>query len=103
LDEGLPTHVAGKAVDRFQDVFLSAYVFSVTGLPAISLPCGLTTDGRPVGMQIIARRHRDDQAIEAGSAYEQLAPELFVRPRVHLEVVRPVSDDLNTPGVIMRR
>ena len=103
LDEGLPTHVAGKAVDRFQDVFLSAYVFSVTGLPVISLPCGLTTDGRPVGMQIIARRHRDDQAIEAGSAYEQLAPELFVRPRVHLEVVRPVSDDLNTPGVIMRR
>ncbi|MDA0306807.1 MAG: amidase [Proteobacteria bacterium] len=103
LDEALPTHISGKLIDRFQDVFLSAYAFSVTGLPAISVPCGLTNDGRPVGMQIIAKRHADDKALEAASAYEALAPELFCRPEVDVSVIKAVSEHLNTPGVTMRK
>ena len=102
LDEALPTHIGGKVIERFQDVFLSAYAFSVTGLPAISVPCGLTRDGRPVGMQIIAKRHADDKALEAASGYEMLAPELFCRPEVNISVIKPVSEHLNTPGVTMR-
>ena len=103
LDEPLPKQVGGVAVDRFQDVFLSTYVFSVTGLPMISVPCGLTKDGRPVGMQIIARRHREDQALEAASAYERLAPNLFVRPTMDLTVLKPVSGALTTPGVTIKK
>jgi amidase len=103
LDEPLPKQVGGVAVDRFQDVFLSTYVFSVTGLPMISVPCGLTKDGRPVGMQIIARRHREDQALEAASAYERLAPNLFVRPTMDLTVLKPVSEALTTPGVTIKK
>ena len=103
LDESLPTQVGGMPVDRFQDVFLSTYVFSVTGLPMISVPCGLTEDGRPVGMQIIARRHRDDQVLEAASAYERLLPGLFVRPEMDLAALKPVSDALNTPGVTIKK
>jgi amidase len=103
LDESLPTQVGDMPVDRFQDVFLSTYVFSVTGLPMISVPCGLTEDGRPVGMQIIARRHRDDQVLEAASAYERLLPGLFVRPEMDLAALKPVSDALNTPGVTIKK
>jgi amidase len=103
LDEALPTSVGGQPVARFQDVFLSTYVFSVTGLPMMSVPCGLTQDGRPVGMQIIARRLRDDAAIEAAAAYEAAAPALFRRPEIDLAAARPVSDALRTPGVVMRR
>lgn len=99
LDEPLPTTVGGKPVERFQDVFLSTYVFSVTGLPMVAMPCGLTRDGRPVGMQIIARRLRDDSALEIAAAYQSVAGELFRRPEIDLDAVKPVSEAMQTPGV----
>jgi amidase len=99
LDEPLPTTVGGKPVARFQDVFLSTYVFSVTGLPMVAMPCGLTRDGRPVGMQIIARRLRDDSALEIAAAYQSVAGELFRRPEIDLDAVKPVSEAMQTPGV----
>ena len=73
----------------------------MTGLPMISLPCGITRDGRPVGMQVIAKRFCDDQVITLGAAYEKVASEFFCRPEVDLSDVRPVSHALNTPSVFM--
>tara|TARA_B100000212_G_scaffold320487_1_gene278351 strand:- start:4413 stop:5219 length:807 start_codon:yes stop_codon:yes gene_type:complete len=101
LDEPFPSQVGGKPVERFQDVFLATYIFSVTGLPMISLPSGFTRDGRPVGMQVITKRFCDDRVIALGAAYEKMSREFFCRPEVDLSDVRPVSDDLNTPNVFM--
>lgn len=103
LDEPLPSTVGGKPVERFQDVFLSTYVFSVTGLPMTAVPCGLTQDGRPIGMQIIGRRLRDDSVLEAAAAYQSVAAELFRRPNIDLTAVKPVSDAMKTPGVSIDR
>ena len=103
LDEPLPSTVGGKPVERFQDVFMSTYVFSVTGLPMAAVPCGLTGDGRPVGMQIIGRRLRDDSVLEAAAAYQSVAPELFGRPEIDLAAVKPVSESMRTPGVSIER
>ena len=69
LDRPLPTEVGGRPVDRFYDVFLFTYAFSVTGLPAISVPCGFTSDGLPVGLQIVGHRLREDTVLEAAAAY----------------------------------
>lgn len=99
LDEPLPSTVGGMPVERFQDVFLSTYVFSVTGLPMAAVPCGLTKDGRPVGMQIIGRRLRDDSVLEAAAAYQSVAQELFRRPDIDLSALKPVSEAMKTPGV----
>ena len=103
LDEALPSTVGGKPVERFQDVFLSTYVFSVTGLPMVAVPCGLTKDGRPVGMQIIGRRLRDDSVLEAAAAYQMAAPEMFRRPEIDLAALKPVSEAMRTPGVSISR
>ncbi|MBY5760241.1 amidase [Rhizobium leguminosarum] len=35
------------------------YPFNLSGNPAASLPCGLTTNGLPVGLQVVGRRHAD--------------------------------------------
>lgn len=102
LDEALPTAVNGAPVDRFLDVFLFAYVFSVTGLPIAAVPCGLTASGLPVGMQIVARRLRDDEALRAAAAYESAHPELFARPEIDPAQARPISPDLRTTGTVMR-
>ena len=44
---------------------------TVTGLPAISVPCGFTADGLPVGVQIVGRHHDDWGVLQLAYAFEQ--------------------------------
>ncbi|MFU1794583.1 amidase [Paenibacillus azoreducens] len=46
-------------------------IFNMAETPAISIPCGLTSEGLPVGLQLVAARGREDLLIRAGYAYEQ--------------------------------
>ncbi|WP_432476640.1 amidase [Nocardioides sp. GXQ0305] len=48
------------------------YPFNMTQQPALSVPCGFTSDRRPVGLQLVAARHRDDLLLRVGHAYQQL-------------------------------
>ncbi len=45
--------------------------FNLTGLPALSLPCGFTRPGLPVGLQIVARPWAEATVLRAAFAYEQ--------------------------------
>ena len=45
--------------------------FNTLGIPALSVPCGFTTSGLPVGMQIIARAGADAQVLRVGYAFQQ--------------------------------
>jgi aspartyl-tRNA(Asn)/glutamyl-tRNA(Gln) amidotransferase subunit A len=45
--------------------------FNVWGLPAISVPCGFTKTGLPIGLQIAALHWREDLALTLAHAYEQ--------------------------------
>jgi len=42
--------------------------------PSISIPAGFTSDGLPVGLQVTARRHRDDILLRLARLYEQAYP-----------------------------
>jgi len=44
---------------------------SLAGLPALSLPCGFTASGLPMGLQLIGRRFEDGTVLRAGHAYER--------------------------------
>jgi len=44
---------------------------TVTGLPAISVPCGFTKDGLPIGLQIVGRPLGDFEVLQIGHAFEQ--------------------------------
>ena len=44
---------------------------NVWGLPAISVPCGFTTAGLPIGLQIIGPQWREDTVLKLAHAYEQ--------------------------------
>jgi aspartyl-tRNA(Asn)/glutamyl-tRNA(Gln) amidotransferase subunit A len=43
---------------------------NVTGLPALSVPCGFTTGGMPIGMQILGRPFSEPTLLTVGQAYE---------------------------------
>ena len=45
--------------------------FNVWGIPAISVPCGFTKDGLPIGLQLAAAPWREDAVLRAAHAYEQ--------------------------------
>jgi aspartyl-tRNA(Asn)/glutamyl-tRNA(Gln) amidotransferase subunit A len=45
--------------------------FNATGLPALSLPCGFTRAGLPVGLQLAGRPFDEATVLRAGHAYEQ--------------------------------
>ncbi len=45
--------------------------FNVWGLPAISVPCGFTKSGLPIGLQIAGPHWREDLVLRVASAYEQ--------------------------------
>ncbi|HMO27708.1 amidase [Enterovirga sp.] len=48
--------------------------FNMTGHPAISIPCGLASDGLPVGMQIVARHRQDAYLLRVAAAIEAILP-----------------------------
>lgn len=45
--------------------------FNLTGQPALSLPCGFTRAGLPVGLQLVGRPFEEDLLLRAGAAYER--------------------------------
>ena len=54
--------------------------FNLTGQPALSVPCGFTADGLPVGLQIVGRRQADALVLRAGAAYQERFPTLSSWP-----------------------
>jgi aspartyl-tRNA(Asn)/glutamyl-tRNA(Gln) amidotransferase subunit A len=56
------------------------YIFNLTGQPAVSIPCGWTEAGLPVGLQIVGRRFDDVGVLRAARAFEQIQPWAERRP-----------------------
>lgn len=55
------------------------YPFNMTQQPALSVPCGFTAAGLPIGMQIVGARHSDALVLRVGEAYQR-ATDWHLRP-----------------------
>ena len=62
--------IDGEPQRTYLDWMASAYLISVTGLPAISVPAGFTPDGLPVGLQLVGRRRADWPLLQVAHAFE---------------------------------
>jgi Asp-tRNA(Asn)/Glu-tRNA(Gln) amidotransferase A subunit family amidase len=67
LIEGTGPIQAARQLTRFTSPF------NLTGLPALSIPCGYTKIGLPVGLQIISKHWDEAMILQAGYAFEQAA------------------------------
>jgi aspartyl-tRNA(Asn)/glutamyl-tRNA(Gln) amidotransferase subunit A len=45
--------------------------FNLTGLPALSVPCGFTASGLPLGLELVAKPRAEAKVLQAGHAFEQ--------------------------------
>lgn len=82
VDTEYPTEIDGVAMETYIDWMKSAYYITLTGLPAISVPCGFTDDGLPVGVQIVGRWHDDFGVLQIARAFEQATQVWKRRPVV---------------------
>ncbi|MFH1045334.1 MAG: Asp-tRNA(Asn)/Glu-tRNA(Gln) amidotransferase subunit GatA [Candidatus Omnitrophota bacterium] len=75
----------GEKIDDPLAMYLSD-VFTISanlsGIPAISLPCGFNREGLPIGLQIIAPPFAEEQLLRVAYAYEQATPWHTKRPNL---------------------
>jgi amidase len=74
IGEPHPVEINGRPVGRMLQRSYLTYAFSVLGLPAISIPCGFTRAGLPVGLQIVGRRRGEAAVLRAAAAFEAARP-----------------------------
>jgi amidase len=82
IDQPHVLMVNGKPLGKGMQRSYLTYAFSVLGLPAISIPCGFTGDGLPVGMQIVGKRRGEAAVLRAAAAFEAAQPWADRRPPV---------------------
>jgi aspartyl-tRNA(Asn)/glutamyl-tRNA(Gln) amidotransferase subunit A len=84
----LPAIPIGQDTVRYggtEEAAIAAFVrctgpFNASGLPALSLPCGFTKDGLPIGLQLVGRPFDEATVLRAGHAYEQATEWHLRRP-----------------------
>ncbi len=80
VDERFVKDIEGVELETYLDWLVLGYAVTVTGCPAISVPCGSTNDGLPVGMQIVARPHREQDLLQMAAWCEQVLGHGLSRP-----------------------
>ncbi|MCU1427877.1 MAG: hypothetical protein JWL83_1877 [Actinomycetia bacterium] len=68
-----PMEIGGQRVGGMGSVPFTA-PFNISGQPAVSIPAGLTSEGLPVGLQAVTRRHDEDLVLAAGLIAETNRP-----------------------------
>jgi amidase len=66
--------INGRPVGKAMQRSYLTYAFSVLGVPAISIPCGFTRDGLPVGLQIVGKPRGEAAVLRAAAAFEAAQP-----------------------------
>jgi amidase len=66
-----PDRINGRALQNYIDWIAPAYLVTLVSLPAATAPAGLTGEGLPVGMQIVAPRFAEPLILSVARAIHQ--------------------------------
>jgi len=88
-----PTEVAGEPMGTYLDWMASCWSITVLGGPAMSVPCGFTDDGLPVGLQVVGRRGDDAGVLRLARAFEGATGVGRIRP-----IMDPARDPRRPTG-----
>lgn len=77
-----PTEINGTKLANYLEWMRSCYYITVTGAPALSVPCGFSAQGLPVGLQIVGRYQDDFGVLQMGHAFEQATGFWKQRPAI---------------------
>jgi amidase len=84
ITEPYPTEVADVKMSTYIEWMKVCLMISALETPSISMPCGFTAEGLPVGLQIVGR-HRDEfSVLQLAHAFEQATPSTRRKPAIAL-------------------
>ena len=78
------TEIDGQACETYIDWFAITFALTMTSCPVISIPCGFTGDGLPIGLQVVGKPRGEAALLQAAHWIEELfaiAPMLPIDPR----------------------
>ena len=84
--------IAGVAESPLAASWRLSYLYNLTGLPALSLPCGFDADGMPIGLQIAAKPFDEMTILRVAHAYERDQPWRDARPDDGCDRIRARKD-----------
>ncbi len=73
-----------NAIERARQLTRFTAPFNLTGLPALSVPCGFTKEGLPIGLQIVSRPWNESGVLRAGYAFQQATQWHTMKPALAL-------------------
>lgn len=71
IADGVPTTIRGRAMQSYFDWFAPTYLLTLTSLPVLSVPCGLDSNGLPVGIQIVGPVDGEEIILAVGAALQR--------------------------------
>lgn len=72
VEQNYPESIGGRKMETYVDWLAPTFVFSMTGLPVLSVPAGLDRSNRPVGLQVVGPRWNEEAVLELGAALERM-------------------------------
>jgi amidase len=82
VEQQYVTEIDGVQMESYIDWMRSCYFVTAAAHPALSMPCGFTDDGLPVGMQIVGRHRGEFELLQIAHAFEQVTDVGRRRPSI---------------------
>ncbi len=74
VEQNYPTEIAGHRLENYMDWLAQTFLVSLAGLPAASVPAGLSASRLPVGLQIVGPRLSEPRILECAKFVERDHP-----------------------------
>jgi aspartyl-tRNA(Asn)/glutamyl-tRNA(Gln) amidotransferase subunit A len=71
-----------NAIERARQLTRFTAPFNLSGLPALSVPCGFTTEGLPIGLQIVSRAWNEAGVLRTGYTFQQATDWHKMKPQI---------------------
>ncbi len=84
VDQRYVTEIDGKPCETYIDWFSITFALTMTACPTISVPCGFTSEGLPIGVQIMGKPRGEAALLRAAKRFEQavgISTQLPITPR----------------------
>jgi amidase len=72
VEERFVSQIAERTLETYLDWLILGFAITVTGCPAISIPCGFTSAGLPVGLQIVGRPYSEARLLSVAAWCEDV-------------------------------
>ena len=74
VEQNYPETVAGRRMETYVDWIAPTFVLSLTGLPVGSVPCGLDSEGLPVGLQVVGPPFGEGKVLALARMIQEVRP-----------------------------